>query len=69
MKLNNIYLRRFEMKKEAITIKNARKLITDKVTKGMDIAKEETTDVMGRVRKVASAANRKGKAAVRAIRS
>ncbi len=57
------------MKKEAITIKNARKLITDKVTKGMDIAKEETTDVMGRVRKVASAANRKGKAAVRAIRS
>jgi hypothetical protein len=57
------------MKKEAMTIKNTRKLITDKVIKGMDIAKEETTDVMGRVRKVASAANRKGKAAVRAIRS
>jgi hypothetical protein len=57
------------MKKEAMTIKNTRKLISDKVTKGMDIAKEETTDVMGRVRKVASAANRKGKAAVRGIRS
>ena len=57
------------MKKEAMTIKNTRKLIKDKVTKGMDIAKEETTDVMGRVRKVATAANRKGKAAVRAIRS
>jgi len=57
------------MKKKAMTINNTRKLITDKVTKGMDIAKEETTDVMGRVRKVASAANRKGKAAVRAIRS
>jgi hypothetical protein len=57
------------MKKEAMTIKNTRKLISDKVTKGMDIAKEETTDVMGRVRKVASAANRKGKAAVRGLRS
>ena len=57
------------MKKEAMTIKNTRKLISDKVTQGMGIAKEETTDVMGRVRKVASAANRKGKAAVRAIRS
>jgi hypothetical protein len=52
-----------------MTIKNTRKLISDKVTKGMDIAKEETTDVMGRVRKVASAANRKGKAAVRGLRS
>ena len=57
------------MKKEAMTIKNTKKLITDKVSQGMDIAKEETTDVKGRVRKVASAANRKGKAAVRAIRS
>jgi len=57
------------MKKEAMTIKNTKKLITDKVSQGMDIAKEETTDVMDRVRKVASAANRKGKAAVRAIRS
>jgi hypothetical protein len=57
------------MKKEEMTIKNTRKLISDKVTKGMDIAKEETTDVMGRVRKVASAANRKGKAAVRGLRS
>ena len=57
------------MKKEAMTIKNTRKLISDKVTQGMGIAKEETTDVMGRVRKVASAATRKGKAAVRAIKS
>jgi gas vesicle protein len=57
------------MKKEAMTIKNTKKLISDKVTQGMEIAKEETTDVMGRVRKVASAATRKGKAAVRGIRS
>jgi hypothetical protein len=57
------------MNKETMTIKNTRKLIKAKVTKGLDIAKEETTDVMGRVRKVASAANRKGKAAVRAIKS
>jgi hypothetical protein len=57
------------MKKETMTIKNTRELIKDKVTKGMDIAKEETADVMGRVRKVASAANRKGKAAVHAIKS
>ena len=57
------------MNKETMTIKNTRKLIKAKVTKGLDIAKEETTDVMGRVRKVASAANRKGKAAVRAMKS
>jgi hypothetical protein len=57
------------MNKETMNIKNTRKLIKAKVTKGLDIAKEETTDVMGRVRKVASAANRKGKAAVRAIKS
>ena len=44
-----------------MTIKNMRVLIKDKVAEGMDFAKEETTDVMGRVRKVASAANRKGK--------
>jgi hypothetical protein len=56
------------MKKEAMTIKNTRKIITDKVTTGMDIAKEETTDVIGRVRKIASAATRKGKAAVRGVR-
>ena len=35
------------MKKEAMTIKNTKKLISDKVTQGMDIAKEETNDVMG----------------------
>jgi hypothetical protein len=57
------------MKKETMTIKNTKELIKNGVTKGMDIAKEETTDVMGRVRKVASAATRKGKAAVRGIRS
>ena len=57
------------MKKETMTIKNTRELIKDKVNKGMDIAKEETADVMGRVRKVALAANRKGKAAVHAIKS
>jgi hypothetical protein len=57
------------MKKDAMTIKNMRVLIKDKVAEGMDFAKEETTDVMDRVRKVASAANRKGKAAVRAIRN
>jgi gas vesicle protein len=57
------------MKKEAMTIKNTSKLIKNKVSAGMDIAKEETTDVVDRVKKVASAANRKGKAAVRAIRN
>jgi hypothetical protein len=57
------------MKKKAITIKNTGKLIKDKVTAGVGIAKEETIDVMGRVKKVAAAANRKGKAAVRGIRS
>jgi gas vesicle protein len=57
------------MKKEAMTIKNTSKLIKNKVSARMDIAKEETTDVVDRVKKVASAANRKGKAAVRAIRN
>ena len=57
------------MKKEAMTIKNTSKLIKNKVSAGMDIAKEETIDVVDRVKKVASAANRKGKAAVRAIRN
>ena len=57
------------MKKDAMTIKNIRVLIKDKVAEGTDFAKEETAEVMDRVKKAASAANRKGKAAVRAIRN
>ena len=57
------------MNKEAMTLKNTRKLIKEKVTAGMDIAKDETTKVVDKVKKVTSAANRKGKAAVHAIRS
>ena len=57
------------MKKETMTLKNTRKQIKDKATAGVDIVKKETGEVVGKVKRAASAANRKGKAAVRAIRS
>jgi len=57
------------MKKKTMTVKNTRNLITNKVTAGADLVKEETIEVMDKLKKVASSANRKGKAAVRAIRS
>jgi hypothetical protein len=58
-----------KMKKKTMTVKNTRNLITNKVTAGADLVKEETIEVMDKLKKVASSANRKGKAAVRAIRS
>jgi len=61
--------RRLRMKKETMTLKNTRKQIKDKATAGVDIVKKETGEVVGKVKRAASAANRKGKAAVRAIRS
>ena len=57
------------MKKKTMTVKNTRNLITNKVTAVADLVKEETIEVMDKLKKVASSANRKGKAAVRAIRS
>jgi hypothetical protein len=58
-----------KMKKKTMTVKNTRNLITNKVTAGANLVKEETIEVMDKLKKVASSANRKGKAAVRAIRS
>jgi methionine synthase I (cobalamin-dependent) len=57
------------MKKKTMTTKNTRKQIKETVTAGADIVKEETIVIMDKVKRVASEANRKGKAAVRAIRS
>jgi hypothetical protein len=57
------------MKKETMTLKNTRKQIKDKATAGVDIVKKETSEVVGKVKRAASEANRKGKAAVHAIRS
>ena len=49
--------------------KATNRLIKDKVTAGVEIAKDETGEVMGKVKMAASEANRKRKAAVRAIKS
>ena len=57
------------MKRKTMTVKNTRKLIKDKVTAGVDIVKKETCEVVHKVKRAASAASRKGKAAVHAIRS
>jgi hypothetical protein len=57
------------MKRKTMTARNTGKLIKDKVNAGADLVKEETLEVVGKLKKAASAANRKGKAAVRAIRS
>jgi hypothetical protein len=57
------------MKKKPTTVRNTGKLIKAKVTEGADLVKVETREVVGKLKKAASAANRKGKAAVRAIRS
>jgi uncharacterized protein YicC (UPF0701 family) len=43
--------------------------VKGEVAKGVDTIKKESNKVVGKVKKVASAANRKGKAAVRAIKS
>jgi hypothetical protein len=57
------------MNKKTIIGKNTGKLIKDKVTAGVCVVKKETSDVLDKVKKVAASANRKGKAAVRAIKS
>ena len=57
------------MKRKTMIVNNTRKLIKDKVTAGVDIVKKETCEVMHKVKGAASSANRKGKAAVRAIKS
>ena len=57
------------MKRKTMIVKNTRKLIKDKVTAGVDIVKKETREVVHKVKGAASEANRKGKAAVQAIRS
>jgi len=55
--------------KKTTTVKNTKKLINDKVHAGVGFAKKETKEVVGMVKVAASEANRKGKAAVRAIKS
>jgi hypothetical protein len=57
------------MKKKTMTVKNSRKLIKDKVTAGVHTLKKDTNEVVDKVKRVASEANRKGKAAVRAVKS
>ena len=57
------------MKKKSMTFKKTGKQIQDNVRAGADIVKEETGEVMRRVKKAASEANRKGKAAIQAIKS
>ena len=49
--------------------KVASRLIQDKVTVGVDAIKDETLVVMNKVKKARATAERKGKAAVRAIKS
>jgi len=49
--------------------KATNRLIKNKVTAGVGIAKDETGEVMSKVKMAASEANRKRKAAVRAIKS
>jgi hypothetical protein len=57
------------MNTKTIISKNTGKLIKNKVTAGVDVVKKETGDVLDKVKKVAASANRKGKAAIRAIKS
>jgi hypothetical protein len=57
------------MNKKTLTVKNTNKRIGHKITSGIDLVKAETGEVVNKVKLVASAANRKGRAAVRAIRS
>ena len=57
------------MNKKTMKRKAVRKQIKDRVTEGVDAIKEETGEVVGKVKKVASEANRKGKAAVHSIKS
>ena len=49
--------------------KETRKLIKDKATEFVDVLKDETSEAIDKVKGVASEANRKGQAAVKAIKS
>lgn len=56
------------MKSKARTTKISAKTVKNKVAAEAIIVKKEGGAVMGKVKKVAAAVNRKGKAAVHAIR-
>jgi gas vesicle protein len=49
--------------------KEINRLIKDRINEEVDNFKEETSEVAGNVKKVASEANRKGKAVVHSIKS
>jgi gas vesicle protein len=51
------------------TGKETRQIIKDKATVVVDTAKEKTNELMGTVKDAASEANRKGQAAVQALKS
>jgi gas vesicle protein len=51
------------------TGKETRQIIKDKATEVVDTAKEKTSELMGTVKDAASEANRKGQAAVQALKS
>jgi NaMN:DMB phosphoribosyltransferase len=56
------------MKKKTTAVKNARKLVKSKLTAGAGIVKEEGGEIMVKVKGIAAAANRKGRAAIHAIK-
>lgn len=56
------------MKKEVSTAKNSPKTVKSKVAAEAIIVKKESGVMMGKVKRVAAAVNRKGRAAVHAIR-
>ena len=51
------------------TGKETRQIIRDKATEVVDTAKEKTNELMGTVKDAASEANRKGQAAIQALKS
>jgi len=57
------------MNKKTNTGKETRHMIKDKATKEMTAIKKETGEVIDKVKEAASEASRKGKAAIRAIKS
>ena len=57
------------MNKKTMKGKEVRKQIKYRVNEGMDVIKEETGEIVRKVKKAASEANRKGKAAVHSIKS
>ena len=57
------------MNKKTMKGKEVRKQIKNRVTEGVGAIKEETGEIVRKVKKAASEANRKGKAAVHSIKS